>query len=129
MALTLIDMPGYGFAEAPKAKVEAWIGLVRDYLKGRPTLLRVFLLIDARHGLKSSDLAVMELMDQAAVSYQAVLTKIDKIKPPELARILERTRTELKTHAAAYPALLVTSVRTGVGIPELRAQIAQLMPS
>jgi GTP-binding protein len=129
VALTLIDMPGYGFAEAPKAKVEAWTGLVRDYLKGRPTLLRVFLLIDARHGLKSSDLAVMELMDQAAVSYQAVLTKIDKIKPPELARILERTRTELKTHAAAYPALLVTSVRTGVGIPELRAQIAQLMPS
>jgi GTP-binding protein len=129
VALTLIDMPGYGFAEAPKAKVEAWTGLVRDYLKGRPTLLRVFLLIDARHGLKSSDLAVMELMDQAAVSYQAVLTKIDKIKPPELARILERTRTELKTHAAAYPALLVTSVRTGIGIPELRAQIAQLMPS
>jgi GTP-binding protein len=129
VALTLVDMPGYGFAEAPKAKVDAWTGLVRDYLKGRPTLLRVFLLIDARHGLKSSDLAVMELMDQAAVSYQAVLTKIDKIKPPELARVIDGTGAELKTHAAAYPALLVTSVRTGVGIPELRAQIAQLTPS
>jgi GTP-binding protein len=129
VALTLVDMPGYGFAEAPKAKVDAWTGLVRDYLKGRPTLLRVFLLIDARHGLKSSDLAVMELMDQAAVSYQAVLTKIDKIKPPELARVIDGTGAELKTHAAAYPALLVTSVRTGIGIPELRAQIAQLMPS
>jgi GTP-binding protein len=129
VALTLVDMPGYGFAEAPKAKVDAWTGLVRDYLKGRPTLLRVFLLIDARHGLKSSDLAVMGLMDQAAVSYQAVLTKIDKIKPPELARVLERTGTELKAHGAAYPALLITSVRTGVGIPELRAQIAQLTPS
>ena len=131
VALTLVDMPGYGFAEAPKAKVEAWTRLVRDYLKGRPTLRRVFLLIDARHGLKSSDLAVMELMDLAAVSYQAVLTKIDKIdkiKPADLARMMERTGTELKTHAAAYPALLATSVRTGIGIPELRAQIAQLTP-
>jgi GTP-binding protein len=127
VTLTLVDMPGYGFAEAPKAKVEAWTALVRDYLKGRPTLLRVFLLIDARHGLKSSDLAVMELMDQAAVSYQAVLTKIDKIKPPELARIVERTGAELETHAAAYPMLLATSTRTGHGLPELRAQIAQLV--
>jgi GTP-binding protein len=129
VALTLVDMPGYGFAEAPKAKVEAWTDLVRDYLKGRPTLVRVLLLIDARHGLKSSDLAVMELMDQAAVSYQAVLTKIDKIKPPELDRVVERTAAELRTHAAAYPALLATSTRTGHGIPELRAQIAQLAAS
>jgi GTP-binding protein len=127
VALTLVDMPGYGFAEAPKARVEAWTRLVREYLKGRPTLVRVFLLIDARHGLKSSDLAVMELMDRAAVSYQAVLTKIDKIKPPELARVLEHTGTELKTHAAAYPLLLATSTRTGAGIADLRAQIAQLV--
>ena len=84
VALTIVDMPGYGFAQAPKAKVEEWTGLVRDYLRGRPTLLRVLLLIDARHGLKPTDRDVMELMDQAAVSYQAVLTKTDKIKPAEL---------------------------------------------
>ena len=79
VAVTIVDMPGYGFAEAPKAKVDQWTGLVRDYLRGRPTLQRVFLLIDARHGLKSPDLSVMALMDQAAVSYQVVLTKTDKI--------------------------------------------------
>ena len=86
LALYLVDMPGYGFAEAPKAKVEAWTKLVRDYLRGRVTLLRVFLLIDARHGLKSPDRAMMALLDEAAVSYQAVLTKGDKIKPPRLRR-------------------------------------------
>jgi GTP-binding protein len=85
IALYLVDMPGYGFAEAPKAKVEAWTQLVRDYLRGRVTLLRVFLLIDARHGLKAPDRAMMALLDEAAVSYQAVLTKGDKIKPPRLA--------------------------------------------
>jgi GTP-binding protein len=126
VALTIVDMPGYGFAEAPKPRVEQWTGLVRDYLRGRPTLLRVFLLVDARHGLKSSDLSVMELMDQAAVSYQVVLTKIDKIKPPELAEILGATAATLKSHAAAFPSLLATSARTGAGMPELRAQVAQL---
>ena len=126
VALTLVDMPGYGFAEAPKARVEQWTGLVRDYLRGRPTLLRVFLLVDARHGLKSSDLSVMELMDQAAVSYQVVLTKIDKIKPPELAELLRATAATLKSHAAAFPGLLTTSARTGAGMAELRAQIARL---
>ncbi|HWE18118.1 MAG TPA: ribosome biogenesis GTP-binding protein YihA/YsxC [Hyphomicrobiaceae bacterium] len=126
VALTIVDMPGYGFAEAPKARVEQWTGLVRDYLRGRPTLLRVFLLVDARHGLKSSDLSVMELMDQAAVSYQVVLTKIDKIKPPELAELLGATAATLKSHAAAFPCLLATSARTGAGMVELRAQIAQL---
>jgi GTP-binding protein len=126
VALAIVDMPGYGFAEAPKAKVDQWTGLVRDYLRGRPTLRRVFLLVDARHGLKSSDRAVMDLMDVAAVSYQVVLTKTDKIKPPELARLIEATAAELKTHAAAYPALLATSARTGEGMPELRAQIARL---
>jgi GTP-binding protein len=126
VALTIVDMPGYGFAEAPKARVEQWTGLVRDYLRGRPTLLRVILLVDARHGLKSSDLSVMELMDQAAVSYQVVLTKIDKIKPPELAELLGATATTLKSHAAAFPSLLATSARTGAGMAELRAQVAQL---
>jgi GTP-binding protein len=126
VALAIIDMPGYGFAQAPKAKVEEWTGLVRDYLRGRPTLLRVLLLIDARHGLKPPDRDVMELMDEAAVSYQAVLTKIDKIKPQELAQRMAATADELRLHAAAYPGLLATSAQTGAGIAELRAHIAQL---
>jgi GTP-binding protein len=126
VALRIVDMPGYGFAQAPKAKVEEWTGLVHDYLRGRPTLRRVLLLIDARHGLKATDLAVMGLLDQAAVSYQVVLTKIDKIKPPELAAVLRRTAAELGRHAAAFPMLLATSAQTGAGIAELRAQIAQL---
>ena len=126
VALTIVDMPGYGFAQAPKAKVEEWTGLVRDYLRGRPTLVRVFLLIDARHGLKPPDRDVMELMDQAAVSYQAVLTKIDKIKPPELAQRMTATADALRLHAAAYPELLATSAQTGSGVAELRARIAQL---
>jgi GTP-binding protein len=124
--LAIVDMPGYGFAQAPKAKVEAWTGLVRDYLRGRPTLLRVLLLIDARHGLKPPDRGVMELMDEAAVSYQAVLTKIDKIKPPELVQRMAATADELRLHAAAYPGLLATSAQTGAGMAELRAHIAQL---
>jgi GTP-binding protein len=124
--LTIVDMPGYGFAQAPKAKVEEWTGLVRDYLRGRPTLMRVLLLIDARHGLKPPDRDVMELMDQAAVSYQAVLTKTDKIKPPELAQRMATTAEELRRHAAAYPGLLATSAQAGSGIAELRAHIAQL---
>jgi GTP-binding protein len=126
VSFRMVDMPGYGFAQAPKAKVEEWTGLVYDYLRGRPTLLRVFLLIDARHGLKPVDLAVMELLDRAAVSYQAVLTKIDKIKPPELAAVMTGTAAELGRHGAAFPTLLATSSQTGAGIAELRAQIAQL---
>jgi GTP-binding protein len=127
VALVIVDMPGYGFAQAPKAKVEQWTGLVKDYLRGRPTLVRVFLLVDARHGLKPSDLGVMDVMDRAAVSYEVVLTKIDKVKPHELARTTEATANELKRHAAAYPGLLATSARTGAGMAELRAQIAQLV--
>jgi GTP-binding protein len=126
VSLTLVDMPGYGFAEAPKARVEQWTKLVRDYLRGRATLARVFLLIDARHGLKPPDRAVMALMDEAAVSYQGVLTKIDKIKPTELARVMEATEAELRGHAAAFPALVATSAQTRAGIAELRAEIARL---
>jgi GTP-binding protein len=125
-ALFLVDMPGYGFAKAPKEKVDAWTALVKDYLRGRPSLVRVFLLIDARHGLKPPDLAVMELMDEAAVSYQAVLTKADKIKPHELQRVVERTAEELVRHAAAYAVILATSSQKGTGIAELRAEIARL---
>jgi GTP-binding protein len=126
IALMLVDMPGHGFAEAPKAKVDEWTRLVRDYLRGRPTLLRVFLLIDARHGLKPPDLAVMALMDQAAVSYQVVLTKTDKVKPPQIAEVEHSTAAKLASHGAAFPTLLATSAQTGAGIPELRAEIARL---
>lgn len=126
LALRLVDMPGYGFAQAPKAKVEEWTGLVHDYLRGRQTLLRVFLLVDARHGLKAIDLAVMGLMDQAAVSYQVVLTKSDKIKPPALGALVHSIAGQLSRHAAAFPTLLATSSQSGAGIAELRAQIAQV---
>jgi GTP-binding protein len=126
LALYLVDMPGYGFAEAPKAKVEAWTKLVRDYLRGRVTLLRVLLLIDARHGLKSPDRAMMELLDEAAVSYQAVLTKADKIKPPQLAETQAVLQEQLATHAAAYGRVLSTSSQTGLGIEEVRAEVATL---
>jgi GTP-binding protein len=126
VALYLVDMPGYGFAEAPKGKVEAWTRLVKAYLRGRPTLQRVFLLIDARHGLKRIDLELMELMDEAAVSYQAVLTKADKVKPPHLAEVVAATHAELERHAAAFARLLATSAQTGSGIAELRAEVAGL---
>jgi GTP-binding protein len=126
IALFLVDMPGYGFAEAPKSKVEGWTRLVRNYLRGRVTLLRVLLLIDARHGLKSADRDMMGLLDEAAVSYQAVLTKADKIKPPRLADVVAMLDSELATHAAAFPRVLTTSVQTGLGVDQLRAEIAAL---
>jgi GTP-binding protein len=124
--LYLVDMPGYGFAKAPKQKVDAWTALVKDYLRGRQTLARVFLLIDARHGVKVPDRAIMELMDEAAVSYQGVLTKTDKVKPPALAEIAAATQRELATHAAAHAVLLQTSSHTGAGLEYLRAAIAAL---
>lgn len=127
VALFLVDMPGYGFARAPTESVERWTALVKDYLRGRPTLVRAMLLVDARHGLKPPDLQVMKLLDEAAVSYRVVLTKIDKIKPSELERIRETTTAELTKHAAAYPDVIATSAETGAGLPELRAEIARLL--
>lgn len=126
-ALYLVDMPGYGFAKAPKATVEAWTKLVKDYLRGRPTLARVFLLIDARHGIKAVDLEIMALLDTSAVSYQVVLTKADKINPFELETIKAATFAELSRHPAAFPAILTTSSEKGDGIPELRATIARII--
>ena len=120
------ETPGYGFAEAPKAQVEAWTRLVRDYLRGRPNLLRVLLLIDCRHGLKDADRTMMKLLDEAAVSYQAVLTKADKIKPPRLAAMVAETEAELAAHAAAFARVLATSSQGGSGIPELKAELALL---
>jgi GTP-binding protein len=127
--LLLVDMPGYGYARATKAEVKGWTRLIRDYLKGRRELNRVFVLIDARHGLKENDREIMTLMDEAAVSYQGVLTKADKPRAEELATIEAKVAAELAKRPAAYPQLIVTSARSGVGIPELRAAIAALVPN
>jgi GTP-binding protein len=127
--LLLVDMPGYGYARASKAEVKGWTRLIRDYLKRRSELKRLFLLIDARHGLKESDREIMTLMDEAAVSYQGVLTKADKPKSAELAAVEANVAAELAKRPAAHPQLIVTSARNGTGIPELRAAIAALAPN
>jgi GTP-binding protein len=119
----LVDMPGYGFANAPKDLVERWTGLIFDYLRGRVTLKRVYLLIDARHGLKPIDKEVMDLLDKAAVSYQIVLTKSDKIKPAGVSRLVEETLAAVAKRAAAYPAIIATSSEKGAGIEDLRAAV------
>lgn len=121
--MALVDMPGYGFAKAPKAQVDAWTRLVFDYLRGRVTLKRVYLLIDARHGIKKIDEEVMDLLDTAAVSYQVVLTKTDKIKPPAAARLVEETRQKLAKRPAAFPEIVATSSEKGQGIEDLRAAV------
>ena len=125
--VTLVDMPGYGFAAAPKAKVAAWTALIHAYLRGRANLLRVYLLIDARRGLTAADNEVLETLDAAAVSYQIVLTKVDEVKPAELAACLDATAVALGRHPAAFPETLTTSAHAGAGIPELRAAIARLL--
>ena len=125
-SLYLVDMPGYGFARAPKEKVEAWTALVRAYLGGRPRLRRVFLLIDSRHGLKPPDLEIMGMLDTAAVSYQIVLTKADKPPPRMVGEIVIATEKKLARHPAAFPSVLVTSSEKGTGIAELRAAIATI---
>ena len=119
----LVDMPGYGFANAPKELVERWTKLIFDYLRGRVTLKRVYLLIDARHGLKPIDKEVMDLLDKAAVSYQIVLTKSDKIKPAGVARLVEETMAAIAKRAAAYPAIIATSSEKGAGMDDLRTAI------
>jgi GTP-binding protein len=123
----LVDMPGYGFAKAPKDKVETWTTLIRAYLRGRPTLRRVFLLVDSRHGIKPPDRDIMRMLDEAAVSYQVVLTKADKINVPELAAVRAATQAALAKHPAAFPIVLVTSSEKGEGITELRATMAALL--
>lgn len=123
----LVDLPGYGFAQAPKSKVDAWQGLIRSYLAGRVTLARAIVLIDARHGLKDVDHDYLDLMDRAAVVFQTVLTKTDKPKRGALDRTIAQVREGLARHPAAFPELLTTSSETGQGIPELRAVVADLM--
>lgn len=122
--VAVVDMPGYGFAKAPKEKVDAWTSLVRDYLRGRRTLARVYLLIDSRHGIKAVDTEILDLLDGAAVSYQVVLTKSDKIPSKALAALIGATERQLVRHPAAFPHVLATSSEKGTGIAELRAAIA-----
>jgi GTP-binding protein len=126
-ALRLVDMPGYGYAEAPKAKVAAWTGLIHAYLSGRANLARVYVLIDARHGLKEADESVLKTLDVAAVSYQVVLTKADQVKPAELETRIAATAAALAKRPAAFPEILVTSAREGSGMAELRAAIVRVV--
>jgi len=123
-ALYLVDMPGYGYARASKAAIKGWTRLIGDYLKGRRELKRVFLLIDARHGIKPNDEETMALLDEAAVSYQVILTKADKPKASELQAVQAKVASALSKHPAAYPQVITTSARMGSGIDELRAAVA-----
>jgi GTP-binding protein len=125
--LALVDMPGYGYAATSKAKVAAWTALIHAFLRGRANLARVYLLVDARHGLKPVDDDVLATLDKAAVNYQVVLTKADAIKSSELAARLAATAAALAKHGAAHPDVLATSARSGAGIPELRSAIARLL--
>jgi GTP-binding protein len=121
--MALVDMPGYGYAQAPKENVDAWTKLVFDYLRGRATLQRVYVLIDSRHGIKKNDEDVLDLLDKAAVSYQIVLTKTDKIKDPAVPRLIAETLEKIRKRPAAYPEVLSTSSEKGRGLDELRAEI------
>jgi GTP-binding protein len=125
--LTIVDMPGYGYAAVGKEKVAAWTNLIHDYLRGRSNLMRVYVLIDARHGIKDVDGAVLETLDKAAVSYQVVLTKGDALKKSEQSAMIEKTLAAIKRRAAAFPEVLLTSSENGTGIPELRAAIARVL--
>jgi GTP-binding protein len=125
--LTLVDMPGYGYAAVGKEKVRAWTGLIHAYLRGRANLARVYVLVDARHGLKPNDEEVLDLLDGSAVSYQVVLTKADEVKGAELDRRIADTAARIARRPAAFPDIQPTSSRTGAGVPELRAGIARLL--
>ena len=124
--LLLADLPGYGYARAPREKVQQWTDMIHLYLKGRQNLRRIFLLIDSRHGLKENDREIMSMLDLAAVNYQVVLTKIDKLKEPALERVLSATHVELRQHAASHPNILCTSSTKVTGLDMLRAEIAAL---
>lgn len=125
--LVLVDMPGYGYAAAAKSKISAWTRLIHEYLRGRATLARVYLLLDARHGVMPADEQILATLDQAAVSYQIVLTKSDRVSAVDRAARLASLQTLLARRPAAYPLALATSAETGVGIAELRAAICRLL--
>ena len=126
-ALSLVDMPGYGYAKAPKHEVKQWQAVLKGYLRGRPGLTRAFVLIDSRHGILKADEEMFDLLDEAAVTYQVVLTKTDKIKPAELEKVRGQVAAAVKKHPAAFPVLHATSSEKALGIPELRAEIAGLL--
>jgi len=121
----LVDMPGYGFAKAPKDMVKKWRFLVNDFLRGRQALKRALVLIDSRHGIKEVDREILGMLDKAAVSYRLVLTKADKVKATDLAAVLDQTATEARKHPAAHPEIIATSSEGGMGIPELRAAVIE----
>ena len=125
LVFRLVDMPGYGFAEAPRDMVKRWRFLINDYLRGRAVLKRALVLVDSRHGLKDVDRDVMKMLDEAAVSYHLVLTKADKVKPTELAKTIDAVRAEAARHPAAHPLILPTSSETGTGIAELRTAVLE----
>ena len=125
ISFRLVDMPGYGFATAPKEVVKKWRHLINDYLRGRQVLKRTLVLIDSRHGIKDVDRDVMEMLDAAAVSYRVVLTKADKIKQSELDAVFDQTAQEVRKRPAAHPDLIVTSSEKGLGLPELRAAVIE----
>jgi GTP-binding protein len=129
LVFRLVDMPGYGFAEAPRDMVKRWRFLINDYLRGRQVLKRALVLVDARHGLKDVDRDVMKMLDDAAVSYHLVLTKADKVKPTELEKTIDAIRVEAAKHPAAHPLILPTSSETGNGIAELRTAILEAVIS
>lgn len=124
--LMLVDMPGYGYAEAPRSKAAEWSDLIRIYLKGRPTLRRALVLVDARHGFKDSDHSIMTLMDDSAVNYQVIMTKCDKIKPPAVEERRIEMSQQAARHVAAHPDILPTSAESGDGVPEVRAALSEL---
>ncbi len=127
--LTLVDLPGYGYARVSKEKVARWTALLTAYLRGRPQLRRALVLIDGRHGIKPVDAEMMTMLDEAAVSYQVVLTKADKVRGPERAKIWAQVERDLRAHVAAHPRVIATSSGTGFGIAELRAELARLASS
>lgn len=124
---TLVDVPGYGYHQAGKGKAKLWTNLLKDYLRGRPTLARAFVLVDARHGLKPNDAEFCGLLDGSAVSYQFVLTKADKVKPEEQAAVREAVQLAAKKHPAAHPEVLMTSAETGLGLDGLRGEILRIV--
>jgi GTP-binding protein len=125
--LVVVDMPGYGYAATAKSKIAAWTALIHDYLRGRATLARVYILVDARHGLKTADDAILNTLSEAAVSHEIVLTKCDQLKPAELADRIETVKAAIKKRPAAFPDVIATSSQSGDGVAGLRAAIARLL--
>jgi GTP-binding protein len=126
-ALTLVDLPGYGFAQAPEAKVKAWTRLILSFLRGRQNLARVYVLIDARHGLKATDLPILDTLDGAAVSYQLVLTKADQLKPAEAEARRAEVAAAVVRRPACHPDIILTSSREGLGLADLRGAVARVL--